>query len=71
MRKRFLSLLSTRSLPYKRASFIGRPTLASPSRRPDPHRSGSPTDSSRQRRRKEEEDPHIQTEIKTTRANFE
>jgi hypothetical protein len=42
------------------SGLLGRPTPASPSREPSPHRSGSPTDSPRQHRRKEE-DSHLHT----------
>jgi hypothetical protein len=53
-------------------SLVGRPTPASPSREPNPHRSRSPTYNPRRRRwMKEEEDPHLHTNKNTTRAKLE
>jgi hypothetical protein len=51
-------------------SFIGLHTPASPSRKPNPHRSESLTDSHRRRRQKDEEDPHLHKE-EITRVKFE
>jgi hypothetical protein len=53
-------------------SLVRRPTPASPSREPNPHWSGPPTDSPRRRRqKKEDEDPHQHTHNNTTRAKLE
>jgi hypothetical protein len=45
----------------KESGLLARHTPAGPSRKPSPHRSESPTASTRRRRRKEE-DPHLHTD---------
>jgi hypothetical protein len=48
---------------------LERPTPMSPSREPNPHRYGPPTDSRRRRHWKKEKDPHLHIdEAKTTKA---
>jgi hypothetical protein len=41
---------------------LGWPTPVGPSRKPSPHRSGSPIVIPRRRHRKKEEDPHLHTD---------
>jgi hypothetical protein len=43
------------------SGLLGQPIPASPSRKPSPHRSGSPTAIPRRRHRKKEEGPHLHT----------
>jgi hypothetical protein len=43
------------------SGLLGRPTPAGPSRKPSPHRSGSPTAIPHRCHQKKEEDPHLHT----------
>jgi hypothetical protein len=57
----FVSHVRHTLFALEESDLLGRPTPAGPSRKPSPHRSGSPTANPHRRRRKEE-DPHLHTD---------
>jgi hypothetical protein len=55
----FISHVRPTPFALEESGLLGRPTPAGPSRKPSPHRSGSPTVNPHQRCWKKEKDPHL------------